>query len=211
MLSAHGVNVVFDVGANAGQFAMMLRKAGYGGRIVSFEALSTAYEQLQANKVHDPMWEIAPRAALGSEDGEVEIHLSGNSVSSSVLNMLDAHKRASPESAYVGSEKVPLRRLDALAMNYIRPGDVLFIKIDTQGYEDRVMQGATDSLGRAVGVQLELSLVPLYSGQKLYGEMQAQLEAMGFEVWGMMPEFVDPASGRMLQVNATYFRPCGLA
>lgn len=211
MLSAHGVNLVFDVGANVGQFAMMLRKAGYGGRIVSFEALSTAYEQLLANRDNDPLWDVAPRAAIGGEDGEVEVHLSGNSVSSSVLNMLDAHKTASPGSAYVGSEMVPLRRLDALAPDYLRSGGALFIKIDTQGYEDRVLQGATGILDRAVGVQLELSLVPLYSGQKLYREMQEQLEAMGFELWGMTPEFVDPTSGRLLQINATYFRPYNVA
>ncbi|HEY5993177.1 MAG TPA: FkbM family methyltransferase [Gallionellaceae bacterium] len=207
MLAAHGVNLVFDIGANTGQFGGQIRKAGYKGRIVSFEALTSAHQQLLAARNNDPLWEVAPQAAVGEEDGEIEIHLAGNSVSSSVLNMLDTHKSAAPDSAYVSSEKVPLRRLDTLAMNYIHPGDALFLKIDTQGYEDRVLGGAPVIMAKAIGVQLELSLVPLYNEQKLYEEMKARLETMGFELWSVTPEFVDPASGRLLQLNATFFRP----
>ena len=206
MLSAHEINLLFDVGANAGQFGESLREAGYGGRIVSFEPLSAAREQLLSAGRNDPLWDIAPRAAIGSEDGEIEINVSENSVSSSVLNMLDTHTSAAPGSAYVGSEKVPLWRLDTIAPDYLTSDSVLFIKIDTQGYEDRVLQGATALLTRAIGLQLELSLVPLYDGQRLYDELISQLKELGFELWGMFPAFIDPTSGRLLQVDATFFR-----
>lgn len=209
MLSAHGINLVFDVGANIGQFGKSLREADYRGRIVSFEPLAAARVQLLSVSRNDSLWAIAPRAAIGSEDGEIEINVAGNSVSSSVLGMLDAHASSAPCSAYVGSEKVPLRRLDAIASDYLVPGSVLFIKIDTQGYEDRVLQGATSLLDRAVGLQLELSLVPLYDGQRLHEELISQLKALGFELWGMAPVFIDPTSGRLLQVDATFFRPIG--
>lgn len=206
MLSIHEVNLVLDVGANTGQFGQQLRLAGYRGRIVSFEPLSTAHEKLVEASRNDPLWEVAPRAAIGNEDGGIEIHVAGNSVSSSVLDMLDAHVSAAPESRYVGSERVPLRRLDTLASDYLHPDSILFIKIDTQGYEDRVLQGASNLLEKAVGLQLELSFVPLYDGQRLYDEMVDQLKALGFELWGMSPVFVDPQSGRLLQVDATFFR-----
>ena len=206
MLSDHEINLIFDVGANTGQFGESLRGAGYGGRIVSFEPLSAAREQLLSAGRNDPLWDIAPRAAIGSEDGEIKIHVSENSVSSSVLNMLDTHTSAAPGSAYVGSEKVPLWRLDTIAPDYLTSDSVLFIKIDTQGYEDRVLQGATALLTRAIGLQLELSLVPLYDGQRLYDELISQLKELGFELWGMFPAFIDPTSGRLLQVDATFFR-----
>jgi FkbM family methyltransferase len=206
MLAAHGVNLVFDVGANTGQFGRDMRYAGYKGRIVSFEPLSTVRKQLLVASRNDPLWKIAPQAAIGNEDGEIVIHVAGNSVSSSVLNMLDAHSSAEPESAYVSNEKVPLRRLDTIAIDYLQPDAVLFIKIDTQGYEDRVLQGASKLLEKAVGVQLELSFVPLYDGQRLYEEMVDQLRALGFEMWAMWPAFVDPRSGRILQADATFFR-----
>lgn len=206
MLSSHGVDLVFDVGANIGQFGQFLRNAGYKGRIVSFEPMSSARGRLLEVSKSDPLWEIAPQAAIGNEDGEIELNIAGNSVSSSVLRMLDAHSSAAPGSSYSGSEMVPLRRLDSLAPDYLLTDSVPFLKVDTQGYEDRVLGGAADTLQRVIGLQLELSLIPLYEGQILYDELVPRLKDLGFELWGMTPAFIDPTSGRLLQVDATLFR-----
>src|SRR4051812_7639733 len=91
MLASNGVDVVFDVGANVGQFAQSLREAGYHGGIVSFEPLSAAHAQLLRASKGDVDWQVAPRMAIGDHEGEIEMHISGNSVSSSALNMLDRH------------------------------------------------------------------------------------------------------------------------
>ena len=136
MLKGHNIDLIFDVGANIGQFGSQLRSIGYCGRIVSFEPLTAARAQLLVASDSDPLWEVAPQAAIGDEESEIEIHIAGNSVSSSVLNMLESHSGAAPGSAYVSHEKVPLRRLDTLASQYLTPETSLFIKIDTQGYED---------------------------------------------------------------------------
>jgi FkbM family methyltransferase len=206
MLSLHGVNLVLDVGANTGQFGMLLREVGYAGRIVSFEPLSAARAKLASAARRDPLWEIAPAMAIGSENGEIQLHVAGNSVSSSVLPMLQSHAEAAPASVYVGDETVPLRTLDSVADGYLRSDTVLFLKIDTQGYEDRVLRGAQSLLQRTKGLQLELSLVPLYGGQRQFDELLAELKAAGFELWNLTPAFVDPAHGRLLQVDATLFR-----
>jgi FkbM family methyltransferase len=206
MLSAHSVNLVFDVGANTGQFGHFLRGAGYCGRIVSFEPLFAAWEQLLEASRKDASWEVAPRAAIGSEDGEIEIHVAGNSVSSSVLNMLNSHINNAPESKYVGIERVPLLKLDSIAPDYFLPDSVVFLKIDTQGYEDRVLRGAKVILDRSIGLQLELSLVPMYEGQRLFNHLMEQLQTTGFDLWAMSPAFVNPRNGRLLQVDATFFR-----
>ena len=206
MLSQHRINLILDVGANTGQFGQLLREVGYAGGIVSFEPLSAARTALSAAARNDAAWQVAPAMAIGSEHGEIELHVAGNSVSSSVLPMLESHAEAAPASVYVGSEKVPLRTLDEVAGEYLRPDTVLFLKIDTQGYEDRVLQGATSLLQRTTGLQLELSLVPLYAGQRLFNELLAQLHSAGFELWNMTPAFIDPVNGRLLQVDATFFR-----
>jgi FkbM family methyltransferase len=205
-LSAHRVNLIFDIGANTGEFGRSLRGWGYHERIVSFEPLSSAWEGLRDAAQGDPLWDVAPRAAIGAEDGEIDFHIAGNSYSSSALKMLDAHVTIAPESAYIGSESVPLRRLDTVGGSYLQPDSVLFIKADVQGFEGDVLKGAGELLKRAVGLHLELSLVPLYEGQCKYDEMIAELKRNGFEMWGVGPELVDPQSGRLLQINATFFR-----
>lgn len=206
MLRAHKVNLIFDIGANTGQFGTQLRNASYKGRIVSFEPLSSAHKELLSVSAEDTQWNVAPPTAIGNKEGEIEIHIAKNSVSSSILKMLNTHSSAAPESSYIGTEKVPMKRLDSIAKEYINSSDVYFLKIDTQGYEDRVIQGAKEVLKKACGVQLELSLVPLYEGQKLFNEMVLELNNQGFELWDIATAFVEPANGRLLQVDATFFR-----
>lgn len=206
MLSSHRVNLVFDVGANTGQFAQALREDGFAGRIVSFEALASAHEQLRLSSKNDPLWEVAPQAAIGSGDGEIDIHVADNSVSSSVLEMLPAHVDVAPGARYVGIERVPSRRLDSLAQGYLRNDSVSFLKVDTQGYEDRVLDGASLTLKHVVGIQLEVSLVHLYDGQCLFLEIAQRLKHEGFELWAVWQSFIDETSGRLIQADATFFR-----
>jgi hypothetical protein len=70
-LQRRGVTVVLDVGANIGQFARSIRKAGYRARIISFEPLSVAHAKLLVAAQRDPLWDVAPRCALGASHGEV--------------------------------------------------------------------------------------------------------------------------------------------
>lgn len=205
MLSAHNVNLVFDVGANVGQFALSLREAGYKGRIVSFEPLSDAWESLRKASREDDLWEVAPRAAIGAVEGEIELHVAGNSQSSSALGMLDTHLRLIPESEYIAKEIVPLRRLDDLGMSYLRPDSVLFLKADVQGFEDRVLKGAERLFEKAVGVHLEVSLVPLYKDQCLYYDLENYLRNRRFELWDLKPEYFD-SMGRLIWGSGVFFR-----
>ena len=206
MLTHHHIDLVFDIGANAGQFAKALRNAGYQGRIVSFEPLAAAHRELIHASRHDPSWDIAERKAIGDHEGTINLHIAGNSVSSSVLEMLSSHADAAPDSAYVGTEAVGLTTLDTIASRHIGTSMNTFLKIDTQGTEDQVLDGASQLLPRVKGLQLELSLVPLYEGQQLYGALDSRLRSMGFNAWAIEPVFSDPRTGRMLQVDATYFR-----
>lgn len=207
MLSFHGVNLIFDVGANVGQFGRELRwHMGYGGRIVSFEPMRAAHETLRNTASGDELWEVATRCAIGAAQGSIEINVAANSVSSSVLPMLGSHVDAAPQSRYSGVEMVPLVTLDSVALEYLQKESVAFLKIDTQGYEGEVLRGAPETLKHVVGVQLELSLIPLYAGQKLMPELLQWMTEAGFELWGISPTFAEPESGRMLQVDAIFFR-----
>jgi FkbM family methyltransferase len=208
LLAYHNIDLVFDVGANIGQYAKLLRELGYSGRIVSFEPLSSAYSQLKAVSEKDPLWEIAPQTAIGNQEGEIIINIAGNSQSSSALPMLDAHLESAPESAYSGSETVKLSRLDTLAKDYIKSETKsIFLKIDVQGLEKQVLEGATAILPLVKGIKLELSLVPLYEGQVLFKEMIDIVEKLGYELYGIEPGFTAEKTGRMLQMDGIFFKP----
>ena len=207
VLQVFGIDLVLDIGANHGQYGALLRELGYRGRTVSYEPLGDAHAALTARAAADPDWTVAQRTAIGAEDGHITINIAGNSASSSVLPMLAAHGDAAPESRYVGSEDVPLARLDGLAAPYLASARAPFVKIDTQGFEAAVLAGAADTLAAASAVQIELSLIPLYEGQALYAAITADLQARGFELWAIWPGFGRAHDGRLLQMDGIFARP----
>lgn len=206
LLNNFGIDLVLDVGANAGQYATELRSNGYLGRIVSFEPLSSAHARLRRTALNDSAWQVAPRMALGAEGGEAKIHVAGNSLSSSILEMLSRHERAAPDSKIVSNENVPLHRLDAVAGEFILEARSILLKIDTQGYEDRVLSGAAGILAKVVAIQCELSLVPLYADQRLFDQMRAGLGDMGFELFALFPGYVHEETGQTLQLDGFFVR-----
>jgi len=206
ILSAVRPAAVLDVGANIGQYAALLRKSGYAGRIVSFEAIPGVHAALSAASAHDPLWTVGPCAALGRERRQVDIHIAGNSVSSSLLGMREAHIAAAPESAYVGLERVSMHRLDELVPQLLPGGGPLYLKIDTQGYEREVLEGSTALLADVLGIQVEVSLVQLYEGAPPFVEMMAYTQSLGFEIFSLVPGLRNLRDGRLLQMDAFFVR-----
>jgi FkbM family methyltransferase len=205
LLAYHKVDLVLDVGANAGQYARALRRSGYRGRILSFEPLRDAWARCAAHASRDPLWTVAPRMALGSEEGEVEIHVAANSASSSILPMRESHRAAAPDSAYIGREIVDLRRLDRVVGDALDRASHPFLKMDTQGYEREILAGAAGIMAKLRGIQMEISLAPLYEGSPSFHELLDMMKAGGFVPWAILPGFTDQTSGRMLQVDGLFF------
>lgn len=204
------VNVVFDIGSNSGQYAAGLRKAGYQGRMVSFEPLSRPFSALEKKAAGDSLWECR-KHALGDVDGTISINVAGNAgQSSSVLPMLKSHQDAYPPANYIGTEVAPIYRLDSVASEILRPSDMTFLKIDVQGFEKQVLAGSKSTLEeRCVGMQLELSFLPLYEGSMLIPEALDLAYSLGFTLTGLLPCFIDPRNGRMLQADGIFFRENG--
>lgn len=206
VLSKRDLSIVLDIGANIGQFGSSLRLSGYKGKIISFEPLPTEHRKLVDSTAKDKLWQVFDRCALGAIEGEMSINVAGNSYSSSLLDMLPAHVAAAPDSAYRGSVLTRVRSLDSIA-DEVNPDKIdLFLKIDTQGYELEVLRGADKLLNSVQGIQLELSISPLYKGQPLYEELIDYLKQRGFAIWSIFPGFEDKASGRLLQFDAILCR-----
>lgn len=206
LLAGHNIDLVFDIGANQGQYVRHLRSIGYHGRIVCFEPLSDAFTVLSNYAKKDRKITIAPRMALGEYVGSATINVAANSESSSLLMVSDAHLKAEPLVKSIGTETVPLNRLDEVALDYVADADSVFLKIDVQGYELSVLRGAAGILPKIRGIQLELSLEPLYEGEPLYREMIEIVEAAGFELHDINPCFSDNETGKTYQLDGIFFR-----
>ena len=200
------IDTVLDIGANEGQFGEELRAGGYKGTIVSFEPMADAHGKLLARSQGDSKWHVAGRAAIGAGHGTVELNVAGNSVSSSVLPMLETHSNAAPESVYSSRESVPMVPLDEAAIPFLKESGNILLKIDTQGYEWQVLDGSSELLERSHAVLIELSMLPLYEGQRLWLDCVARLEAAGLTLWALEPVFVDSKSGRTLQLDGLFIR-----
>jgi FkbM family methyltransferase len=204
-LTEHGITTVIDVGANTGQYATKLLEARYRGTIVSVEPLREPYEQLAGQAAKRPNWE-AVHAAMSAEPGTLTVHIAGNSQSSSVLPMLDLHASAAPKSQYIGVEDVPASTVDELLGERGIDPTACFLKIDVQGYESAVLDGAARTLPALAMVELELSLAPLYDGQALMPELVQRMADNGLVPWAFNPTFADARTGQLLQVDGVFIR-----
>jgi len=206
LLDLYGVDTVFDVGASAGNSGQYLRNIGFGGRIVSFEPVSAVYRQLAARAANDPLW-VCENIALGEAPGERRIHLSGGGgISSSLLDGTGHLEAVAPELATVGGEMVRVDTLEsAIARQYPR-GSRLFLKIDAQGYERRILESAGGQLEKVVGMRIELSLVRSYEGAPLLAEMMSYLDGLGFRLCGIEEAWANRATQEVYEVDAILCR-----
>jgi FkbM family methyltransferase len=204
-LAQNNIDAIFDVGANRGEFGWDLRDMGYRGRIVSFEPLQDAYALLTATAKPDPLWQVI-NIGLGDQDEQRVLNVAANSESSSFLPMLAAHEQAAPESRYIKREMATIRRLDGVFRDYAAPGEAVFLKIDTQGFERRVLEGAKSILKDVPLVQMECSLVPLYGDVDSIEAMIGAMRELGYAPIDQKPTFYHRDSHHLMQMDVVFLR-----
>jgi FkbM family methyltransferase len=195
--------VLLDVGANTGQYASLMRRIGYKGQIISFEPLTSAFAGLKEKVDLDDKW-LAENFALGSREEQSLIHIAGNSYSSSLLDILPSHIEFDANSRYIAEETIQIRKLDDIFPNYCKQGEVVMLKIDTQGFEKNVLEGSKLSLNNIALLQLEISIEPLYENEILFVEMVNYLQGLGFDLFTLENGIRDPKSGKLLQVDGIF-------
>ena len=204
-LNHFGIDCVLDIGANTGQFASAIRQNGFKHQIVSFEPLTSAHDLLSRAAANAHKWEVYERCAMGDRAGKSKINIAANSVSSSLLPMMQSHSNAAPNSSYIGLETVPLKTIDSIFPVYFKKFSNIFLKIDAQGFETQILAGSLGSLPKIKGVLLEISLVSLYEGQELWEDILLRMKSAGFVLWAIQPGFTDGQNGRTYQVDGIFF------
>ena len=184
------INCVLDVGANHGQYACMLREWGYRGDIVSFEPVPEVFESLQRTMAGDAHWRGHPWA-LGEADDELEIHVAkGDARASSFLRFNDdGPARWGDDHRVAHSTRVPVRRLAGVLDEVTRhlPSKRLYLKLDTQGFDLRVVAGAGERMGEMLGLQTEIAAQHFYEGMVSFGDAFNRYHGLGYAITGMYP------------------------
>jgi FkbM family methyltransferase len=181
-----GTTCVLDVGAGTGEYGNFLRRNGYAGNIVSFEPYPVSFQQLVQQASADPRWRVYPYA-LGATTGPAELHVTRDIRYASVLSPTEHALRTFPASTVERTVAVDIRRLEDVLDELLAPliDPVVFLKISPQGSERDVLLGAGRRLESLAGLQVELSLDPLYQGAAPLPEALTALMAAGFAVSGL--------------------------
>jgi FkbM family methyltransferase len=203
LMTALGVDLVIDVGANQGQFGLELRRLGYRGSIVSIEPLTEPYRRLSRVASRDKRWSVI-RSAVGRRAGTATMHVAANDgASSSLLPLLDPLARAAPEARFIADEQVDVDTLDDLLQPHVPEMSTVFTKLDIQGYELQALEGGSDTLSWSSLVQLEMSLQPIYDTAPTYRELIQFMEQRGFHLVGLEPGLAAP-TGSLLQADGLF-------
>jgi FkbM family methyltransferase len=200
---------ILDIGANTGQFAVPINALLPHAHILSFEPLPDCFEQLKRNMAPAAKF-TALNYGLGDVRGEFPFERNAFAASSSFLKSSEVLKSSFPQTAQSQSVKVRVERLDDVAPS-LDLAEPMLVKIDVQGYEDRVLRGGEQTLRRAAVMLVELSLEPLYEGQPLMDPVREQITRMGFDYVGNLDEMRCPKTNRVLQVDGIFLaRSAGL-
>lgn len=180
-----------DVGANEGRFSKHMRTAGYGGRLISFEPIPAECRKVERLAEGDPEWNVCCYA-LGDDTTQREFKINLTQGTKTVFSSF----RQVKDGVDCLSESIPVKvyRLDDVLPSLIsdirRPR--VFLKMDTQGFDRDVFDGAVNSMQSIVGLQSELSVIHLYDGVPHFTKNIEHYESFGFELMNL---FVVSRSG----------------
>lgn len=210
LLNHYGITTVIDVGANTGQFAESLIDFGYKGKIVSFEPVESAYNSIKKRAQKYSQWTLAERGAIGNFDGTVDINVSDDTQFSSIKKIKEEFTDKQGAAKIVKTEKVNINKLDSLIGKYFDKNETLFLKIDTQGFEKEVIEGASELIKIVRGMKME---IPLVNDMEIYENVEWDIvyyinfmAQNGFKCLSIDAIGADRKTGIVNEVDGIFFR-----
>ena len=199
--------VIYDVGASKGVFTTCVAKLPNVTAVHAFEPIKMSYGELLAN-TRSYSHVVCHNVALGDTDMTQQMYVIDDREardSSSLLRMEQRHKTEIPQRRYdAHQELVRVVRMDEYVAEHGLPLPHL-VKVDVQGFEDRVLRGGQKTISVARFCCLEMSLVSLYEGSLLFDDLYAYMRSLKFELTGIVGTLVGRA-GRQVQVDGLFER-----
>lgn len=185
------VNTIIDIGANTGQFARFVSSIFPEAQLICFEPLPEQFKQLEAwaDKI-DNKRPLVFNIAIGDKKGEGKIYLhTDHSPSSSILPATKFLGEAYPNTRAKKQIPIQINTLDNIMSELAdKTQPDIFIKIDVQGYEDRVIRGGEKILDKASALMIEVSLDLFYHDQTNFSELLQLLAKKKFHYAGNLEQ-----------------------
>lgn len=204
-LKSLSIKTIIDVGANTGQFSRWMSAHFPNAVILCFEPLPEPYAALQNWANEGPNKVQIFNLAIGNKDGEAQMFFHPDfSPSSSLLANTVLGEKLFPTAKNQERVTVKLLTLDHALQDKKLENNIL-IKLDVQGYEDRVLEGGKEIFAKATACILEISLDSLYEGQADFRELYNQLDRMNYRYAGNLDQ-VHGEDGHVIYLDAVFVK-----
>jgi FkbM family methyltransferase len=207
LLRVQKIDLLLDIGANSGQFALEARRAGYQGEIISFEPLAGHQESLKVLASRDRAWRVLPYA-LGSTSAEMQLNVYEDDTFSSFHEINEDAKQNFGALVQLDHiETVQVCTLDSVAEQLgLYSNRRIFLKTDTQGHDTEVLRGSVETLKHICGVLTEATVSSIYDGSSTLEELSTLLSSMGFVYGGMFPISYQLKSLALIEMDCFFVR-----
>ncbi len=197
------INTILDIGANEGQFILEINSILPNRKIYAFEPIPDCYKKLvqKTGKLDVTCFNFG----LSDINGNIEINISNNLVSSSILKMEELHKKNYPNSEFVKKQDIQIKRLDDVLPDLDIKENFL-IKVDVQGYENKVILGGKKTFELASAIIIESSFAMLYNDQWLFDDIYQHFINSGFKFMGFTDQENSKKSGIPLFADSIFIR-----
>ena len=205
--------LIFDVGANRGQSIETYKKIFENPIIHSFEPIKSEFK-IMAERYKNEENVFLNNCALGSQIEQKELNITVNTKNSSFNRTIDSDwlKKRSKEfnvkpADYITSkQKVNVITLDHYCeKNKIDNIDLL--KIDTQGYEDKVLQGSLNNLrnNNIKAIITEITFSDIYEKYFSFSDLEKFLIPNNFRMVGINLTNNNLFTGLLFGADVYYF------
>ncbi len=172
------IKSIIDIGANRGQFAKEAAKTFPNANIYCFEPEEKSYLDLKKWADTQRGRVSVFKCALGDKEADLKFYkYHQNSEASSFLQMITS---LPGQSTVI--HQVTLDNFIKSSSISLEPG--ILVKIDTQGYDDRVIAGAEETLRKSLACITEVIYDKEYHGQGSFKKIFVLLDRFGFEFVG---------------------------
>lgn len=207
-LSKLPIRTVLDIGACSGGFAQEILSPRFPNAVIhSFEPSPEAFPHLNAKAEASGGRHIAHNFGLGEMAETLTLHSAVDALpASSLLPSTAENTAAFPQVAKTQNFTVQIKVLDDVAAA-LSPTitDGVLVKIDVQGFEDRVIRGGRKTIAQALAVIVEIQNAYLYDGQPTFRDIFMELDALGFSFAGVLDQHTG-TGGQVLYYDAIFVK-----